>query len=458
MPQNPPPPADIQAERSVLSAILCGHESPAELDQVVKPTEFYDPRHVLVAQCCWDMSADGCEIDAVTVGSRLRTIGKLDAAGGVAYLAELLDEVAAVANVPRYAAIVADKARVRRVQEVARKIVAGGYSADNVDDWVRKAEADFFAATENHTAMNSSEVIGDTVATECANLEESSKTGETPGISIGWRDVDRYMGRLIAGNQYVIAGRPGMGKTAFALGACIQVARHHNQCSIFLSLEMPKPQLALRAISHEGMIDSEILRSGVLKGADWDLVANARMSLHDMPLAIDDTPGLSIAGVRSAITRCLSRLRRRGHDMPLGLVVVDYLQLMKGSQKGGNREAEVSECSRGLKEIAKEFKCAVMPLSQLNRSVESRTDKRPTMADLRESGAIEQDADSIAMLYRDCYYNPNSESNEVEVIVRKNRHGGLGTAMLKFVPENTRLYTIERDDGFNDFDSHDYDQ
>lgn len=448
-------PHNIEAEQGVLGAMLLG--DTRAIDEAVTmlvPEDFYRQSHREIYSRMLELQNSGQAIDTITLVNALRTAGKLDDVGGVAYVTTVAASVPTTANIQYHAQIVKDKSRLRRMIEVATGIVAMGYepNTDDVQSLLDKAEADMMAVsqtgnTKDFTSME--EIVGPTVD----KLDKlSSKGGGLLGIPTNILDFDKMTSGLQPSDFIILAARPSMGKTALALNIASEVAlRAHKRMpgkdqkpltvAIF-SLEMSKEQLVNRLICAEASIDSGRLRDGSLSDQDWARIWNRADKLSSSHIYIDDTGGLSSMEVRS-------RARHLKAEKGLDLIIIDYLQLMRGSSRryGGDesRQAEVSEISRSLKALARELQVPIIALSQLSRAVESRTSKRPMLSDLRESGSLEQDADLVAFLYREDYYNPECEHpNVTELIIAKHRNGATGTINLYFEKQFTKFRDMSK--------------
>ena len=433
------PPQDVDAERSVLGAMLIEEDAVAETVALIRPDDFYRPAHARIFEAILSLYERSEPVDEVTLGAQLKTMGQLEAVGGSAYVASLTESVPTAANVGYYAKIVRNRALTRRLITAATAIAGSGYEGQSeIDVLLDQAESKIFEITssrEQRSFVPIKEIVKDAFKL----IESAYDRKETvTGLTTGYTDLDEKTSGLQSGDLIIVAGRPSMGKTAFALGVAQNSAiLTKTPCAVF-SLEMSKEQLVMRMLCSEARIDSQRMRRGMLKDNEWHKLAEAAGRLTEAPVYIDDTGSISILEMRA-------KARRLEAEKGLGLIVVDYLQLMRGRSSNENsREREISEISRGLKALAKELSVPVMALSQLNRSLEQRQDKRPVLSDLRESGAIEQDADVICFVYRDEYYNPESEDRGVaEIIIGKQRNGPTDTVKLKFTREHTRFDNLK---------------
>jgi replicative DNA helicase len=437
-------PHNLDAEASVLGGILLRNELLSQLD-TLEVDDFYDPRHKAVFGAMRNLEAVAKPIDVVTLEAELDKGGKLDAIGGVAYIGELALRVPTPDNVSHYAEIVGDKHAARKLMLASSEIAAQGYEDfGDVRDYLDQAEAKIFEVTQRKE-KSGPERMKDLVKKVFSSLDErfNSPDGIT-GVPTGFTDLDTKTAGLQPTELIILAARPAMGKTSFAMSMVQNAAVGGQWPVLVFSLEMSATQLAERMLCSEARVDSSALRRGQLQRQDMTNLTYAAGTLSKAPILIDDTPALSLRELRARARRFRSNRELFG-DKKTGLVVIDYLQLMRGTtvNKNTNREQEISEISRGLKSLAKELGCPVVALSQLNRSLESRTDKRPQLSDLRESGAIEQDADLILFIYRDEVYNKESDAKGIaEIILGKNRHGAIGTVETRFEGRFTRFENL----------------
>jgi replicative DNA helicase len=441
-------PHNLDAEASILGGILLRNEVLSNLE-LLEPEDFYDPRHKVVFSCVRALESVNKPIDVVTIEEELEKIGKLDAIGGMAFLGELAMRVPTPDNVMHYAAIVQDKHSARKLMLAASEIADKGYDdLGDVRDYLDEAEGKIFLVTQR-TDKSGPEPIKSLIKKVFGSLDERfSSPGGITGVPTGFNDLDNMTAGLQPTELIILAARPAMGKTSFALSLAQNAAISGGWPVLVFSLEMSSTQLAERLLCSEARVDSSALRRGQLQRQDMTNLTYAANTLSKAPILIDDTPALTIREVRARARRFRSNRELFG-DKKAGLIVVDYLQLMRGStqNKNGSREQEISEISRGLKSLAKELNCPVLALSQLNRSLEQRQDKRPMLSDLRESGAIEQDADLIVFIYRDEVYNKESEAKGIaEIILGKNRHGSTGTVETRFEGRFTRFENLARRD------------
>ena len=433
------PPHSAEAEESVLGAVLMSAEATNIALEKLRPDDFYRPVHQSVFSAVVELFDANQPIDAVTVSEAMRRTGALERAGGVGFLTRLIDAVPAASNVEYYSEIVEEHALRRRLMRVAGDI--GGIAAtmdEPIAQVLDRSEAAVFAVSERR--------IGDGLAPidpllgpAIERAEELARRGsEVTGIPTGFRDLDRKLAGLHPMNLLIIAARPGMGKTALALNMAQNVAVGGGPVAIF-SLEMSRDEVVSRMLCASGRIDSQKLRTGRLSETDFTKLSNAASTLYKKPIFVDDSPGMTVTEIRA---KC-RRLRRQPG---LSLVIVDYLQLMQGSG-GENRQQEIAQISRSLKNLARELNVPVIALSQLNRSLEAREDKRPRLSDLRESGSLEQDADVVMFIYRHEYYFPEAQESRgtAEVAIAKHRQGATGRVEMTFLPEFTLFADMGQD-------------
>jgi replicative DNA helicase len=442
------PPHDLDAERAVLSAILCDSGALDQVADVLTPGSFYADAHGAIYEAALAVSAASQPVDLVTVGRWLKDHQRLQAIGGAAYLADVSDATPAIGHVERHAAIVRDLWRLREMISECHRIAAEGYGeVGDVGEWLDAVEARVFRQLTSSTTAGlvpMREVI--TRAFQRIDAD-SRRAGGIAGHPMGLRDLDRAMGGMCPGELIIIAARPGMGKSTLAQRAAIAVAEQGYGVAVF-SMEMPEEQVGARFTFADAGVDGSRARQGRLDSSHWEALTASATRLAALPIAVDSSPYLGPSVIRSRVRRYVAQLRR--HGIELGLVVVDYLQLMSGSEagKGAPREQQIAHCSRALKALALELKVPVVALSQLNRGVESRQDKRPMMSDLRESGAIEQDADAVLLLYRHEYYDrdaPYVMQGVCEVDIAKARSGGTGTSYVHFDGPTTSFGDLSED-------------
>jgi len=433
------PPRNEEAEEALLSAILVDNTALLDVVDLLGPQDFYRTAHGTIFAAMTDLFNRGEPIDLVTVTNALREKGRLEAVGGAAFVARLLNDVLPAANAQHYARIVHDKAVLRRLIEQANAIAKRCYAEQgSAEEIVDFAESALFAVTEKK-ARQSFYPLSKLIDRSIDFLEEKQKNKSlVTGVPTGFTQIDHLTSGLQNADLIILAARPSMGKTALALNIARNAAVEAGVPVAIFSLEMSKEQITLRLLCAEARIDSSKLRSGFFTLEDWERVTEAASTLSSAPIFIDDSPGLTALEVRA-------KARRLKMDKNIGLVVIDYLQLMQGRPGAERRELEISEISRALKSLAKELDLPVLALSQLNRMLEQRTDKRPRLSDLRESGALEQDADVVAFIYRDEVYNPeenNPNRGTAEILLAKQRNGPTGDVRLAFLSAYTRFENL----------------
>lgn len=433
------PPHNHDAEQSVIGAIFLDPQALITASEVLMADDFYRIAHQKIFQTMLKLSDQGKAIDVVTVAEELSAKKEIEDVGGLSYLMELANAVPTAANVVYYAKIVEEKALLRRLIRVATKIVEDGYTReDEVEALLSEAEKKMMEVSSRKNAGDFKHVK-DVLVQTYDNIEQlQTRKGDVTGIPTGFRDLDRITAGFQRNDLIIVAARPSVGKTAFALNVAQSVAVQARENVAIFSLEMGAEQLVMRMLCAEGNIDAQVLRTGALTTEDWGKLTMAMGSLSSSGIFIDDTPGVRVNEIRA-------KCRRLAQEHGLGMILIDYLQLIQGSGRPGeNRQQEVSEISRSLKALARELKVPVIALSQLSRGVEQRQDKRPMMSDLRESGSIEQDADIVAFLYRDDYYDKESESKDmIEIIIAKQRNGPTGTVTLAFKKEFNKFLNID---------------
>jgi replicative DNA helicase len=434
------PPHSVEAEQSVLGGLMLDNEAADKIGDVLGADDFYSDGHRIIYRHIVHLIGDGKPADVVTVSEALASSQKLDYVGGLAYLGALAQNVPTAANIRHYANIVRERSILRQLAATATDIAESafnplGRSAKTVLD---EAEAKVLhIAEQGSRGAQNFQVIGKLLADVVERIEtlyNRDDPSDVTGVPTGFADLDRMTSGFQPGDLIVVAGRPSMGKTALALNIGEHVALNTGMPVAVFSMEMGASQLAMRLIGSVGKLDQHKLRTGRLGPEDWDKLSTALGRLNEAPILIDETPALNAIEVRSRARRLMKQYGK------LGLVIVDYLQLMQATTSGENRATEISEISRAMKSLAKELHVPVVALSQLNRSLEQRPNKRPVMSDLRESGAIEQDADVIVFIYRDEVYNPESQDKgTAEIIIGKQRNGPIGTIRLTFLGEYTRF-------------------
>lgn len=436
------PPHDLVAEQSVLGAVFIAPDTIISLADELTPDDFYKPANKIVFKTMLSLFKKGEPIDATTMVSALTNQGQIKEIGGLNYVVELVNSTPTSKNVEHYAKLVKEKATLRRVIADLSDSLSSAYQGDvSIGDLIAKTEKSMLDISNKNTGTGFRNVA-DILDTHMQMVETRSQTdGFVTGLSTGFVGLDKITTGLHEGNLIILAARPAMGKTALALNIAKYVATMERKPSIIFSLEMSAEELIERMVASEGMVPGHHLKTGNLSTDEWKRLVQAQSNLYDTPIFVDDTAGIRISEIRS-------KARKLSQEMgSLGIIIIDYLQLITGS-KGENRQQIVSEISRELKILAKDLRVPVIALSQLSRSVEQRQDKRPMLSDLRESGSIEQDADIVAFLYREAYYQKeqadSQESNNVtELILEKNRHGSLGTVKLYFHKEYTKFSSVE---------------
>ena len=457
------PPHDLDAEAAVLSAVLIDSMALDRVLEFLKPEHYYSEAHRRIYEACIELRQAGQPVDIVQVGSWLKNRDRIQQVGGMSYLTEILNCAPAVANIAAYGKTIHEKWRVRQLIATCQRVAAQGYidygDAQVFIDGAEQAVYELSRVSES----SSVEKLISVMKKSFKQLTDAMQRGDRiTGVATGFERYDRLTAGLHPGDLTIVAARPGMGKTSFVLNVAVNVAspkgrelandpnqrwEQEGAGVVVFSLEMPREQLANRMVCSEGKVDVSKVRSGFLGQQDWNRLTQAAAFLGSLPIWIDDSPSLSILELRAKVRRLQAEYDREGEDgrgvRKIGLVVVDYLQLMRGRDGINSREQEISEISRGLKGLAKELKVPVVALSQLNRAVETRSEKskRPQISDLRESGAIEQDADNICFIYRDDYYNKegSTEPNIAELIIAKQRNGPTGTVKVRFEREYTRF-------------------
>lgn len=434
------PPQNVDAEMSLLGAVLIDEEVLADITEHVKPKDFYDKRHAVIYDAMMRLYEKNKPVDLLTLTDELKRKKEIDEIGGSAYLTELTNYVPTAAHAESYAEIVAQKAVRRRLIKASGEISELGYDEETTtQELLQQAEAELFAVSDQSLKQDLTSL--ESILTESFDrLEELHRNkGQLRGVRTGYRDLDNMTAGLQRSDLIILAARPAMGKTTLVTNLMYNVATIAKQSVLFFSLEMSKEQLVDRMLADASGVDSWNIRTGNLSDEDFSKLSEAMGEMAEAPIFIDDTPGLSVLEMRT-------KARRAAHDQPLGLIIIDYLQLMQGSGRhDGNRVQEVSEISRGLKLIARELNVPVIALSQLSRTVENRSPQIPQLADLRESGSIEQDADIVMFIYREAYYNPDTErENITDLIIAKHRNGPVGKVELYFHPERLRFMSLDR--------------
>ena len=438
------PPHSLEAEQSVLGGLMLDNSSWDTVSERLVADDFYRHEHRLTFNAMAELAESAHPLDVVTLSEALERRDQLESVGGLAYLAELARNTPSASNIRAYADIVRERATLRKLIQASRQIADSAYSPEGrlPDELVNEAERLVFQISESRPKFGGPIGMSQLLTKAVDRIDELfNMKGQMTGISTGFRDLDDMTSGLQPSDLVIIAGRPSMGKTTFAMNLVEHAVVSNDKPVVVFSMEMPAESLMLRMLSSLGRIDQTRVRTGQLEDEDWPRLTSAVNLLKDRQLFIDDTPALSPNELRSRVRRIA---REHGN---IGLVMIDYLQLMQVPGLSENRTAEISEISRSLKGIAKEFNCPVVSLSQLNRSLEQRPNKRPVMSDLRESGAIEQDADVIAFVYRDEVYNTDNPDNKglAELIIGKQRNGPIGTVHMAFIGKYTRFEDLAPD-------------
>lgn len=440
VPAGKVPPQNVDAEMSLLGAVLIDEDVLADISEHVTPKDFYDKRHSLIYDAMMRLFEKHKPVDLLTLTDELKRKKQLEEIGGSAYLTELTNYVPTAAHAETYAEMVAQKAIRRRLIKASSEIAEMGYDEEHsTQELLEQAEAELFSVSDQ--SLKQDLVSLESILTESFDrMEELHRNkGALRGVRTGYRDLDNMTAGLQRSDLIILAARPAMGKTTLVTNLAYNVATIAKQPVLFFSLEMSKEQLVDRMLADASGVDAWNIRTGNLSDDDFSKLSEAMGEMAEAPIYIDDTPGVSVLEMRT-------KARRAAHEQPLGLIIIDYLQLMQGSGRSdGNRVQEVSEISRGLKLLARELNVPVIALSQLSRSVESRSPQIPQLADLRESGSIEQDADIVMFIYREAYYNPDTDrENITDLIIAKHRNGPVGKVELYFHPERLRFMSLDR--------------
>ena len=432
------PPHSIEAEQSVLGSMIMDHDAVIVASEILIASDFYRPDHAQIFAAIMELYTSGNPIDLITIQDKLVQKGVLEQVGGLPYIAELASSVPTSAHIKQYAKIVQEKSTLRKLIKVSSDITAKSFDGDEpLDNIMNFAEKSIFDVLQNKKTEDFTG-IDEIVLTSIEKIEEAHKSkGGITGVETGFIDLDQRTAGLQPSDLILVAARPSMGKTAFSLNI-IQTAGIKNKKSVAVfSLEMSKDQLVSRMLCAEAMIDSQKARTGMLEKDDWDRIAQSIPNITNSRIYIDDTPGINVMDMRA-------KCRRLKMEKGLDLIMIDYLQLMSGVGDGSSRQQEISDISRSLKALAREMNAPVIALSQLSRACEQRQDHRPMLSDLRESGAIEQDADVVMFLYRDEYYHPDTEKKNVgEVIIAKQRNGPTGTVELVWLGQYTKFANMQ---------------
>jgi replicative DNA helicase len=436
------PPQNAEAEASLLGALLIDSDAIVKIADSVSDVDFYDKRHARIYFAINELYNQHRAIDVLTLADQLKNTGYLDSIGGPAYLTELTNFVPTAAHVEQYADIVAQKSLRRRLIAASKEITGLGYDeSKQLRELIEEAETRLFEVSQHHVSQDviSLEAI---LAESFDRLDDLHKDKDKiRGVATGFKDLDNMLAGFQKSDLIILAARPSMGKTALALNFAHNIAVQSHEPVLMFSLEMSKEQLVDRLLSMESGVDAWALRTGNLTDSDFEKIGQAMGTLSEAQIFIDDSPGITVSDLRT-------KARREAHKRPLGLIIVDYLQLMSGGSRygnDGNRVQEISEISRGLKGVARELNVPVLALSQLSRSVESRNPQIPQLADLRESGSIEQDADVVAFIYREDNYNPESDRKGLaDIFIKKHRNGPTGGVELRFESEKQRFRSVDK--------------
>lgn len=435
------PPQSLDAEKSLIGAVLIDDNVLADVSDKLRAADFYDKSHETIYASMMRLYEKHKPVDLLTLSEDLQTKDQLDTVGGSSYLTELTNYVPTAAHATAYADLIRTKAVRRRLIKASGELAELGYDEDkSIEELLGQAEADLFSVSDQSLKQDlvSLESI---LAESFDRIEELHRNkGSLRGVPTGYKDLDAKTAGLQKSDLLILAARPAMGKSTFVSNLAYNVASQQKKAVLFFSLEMSKDQLVDRMLADASGVDAFSIRTGNLTDSDFGKLSDAMGEMAEAPIFIDDTPGMSVLEMRT-------KARREAHNQPLGMIIVDYLQLMQGSGRNNsdNRVQEVSEISRGLKLIARELDVPVIALSQLSRSVESRHPQIPQLADLRESGSIEQDADLVMFLYREDYYNPDTDNQHItDLIIAKHRNGPTGKIQLYFHPERLRFMSLDR--------------
>lgn len=445
------PPHSVEAEQAVIGGLMLDNRRFDEVAEIISAADFYRQDHRLIFGAAERLAGESEPLDVVTLAEFLERAGDIEDAGGLSYLAELAEKTPGAANINAYAVIVRERSTLRQLVEVSGRITDSAFNPQgrNSDEILDEAERNVFRIAESRVKDGTGpQAINPILTKALSRIEELFESGETTtGLTTGFKDLDEWTSGMQPADLLIVAGRPSMGKTSLAMNIVENALITTGAPVLVFSMEMPADALVMRMLSSLGRIDQSRIRSGRLEEDDWPRLTSAVSLLKDKPLYIDDTPALSPTDMRSRARRIA-----RENNGQLGLIMVDYLQLMRVPGNTEGRTAEISEISRSLKGLAKELSCPVLALSQLNRSLEQRPNKRPVNSDLRESGAIEQDADVIMFVYRDEVYNEDSSDKGIaEIIIGKQRNGPIGTVRLAFIGKYTKFEDLARGDYGGDY-------
>jgi replicative DNA helicase len=432
-------PSDIIAEQAVLGSMLVDKDAVISAIEILKSTDFYREDHKEIYEAMMELYGTGSHIDMITLKEQLSLRGTLEKVGNIDYIASLIDNVPTTSNIESYVRIVEEKSTIRQLIKAANDILKMGYSqTEEVDNIIEQTEKRIFDVIQSRNSRGYSSIKEILITTFDMIEKMYQNKNKVSGIESGFVDLDAKISGLNPSDLIIVAARPAMGKSAFVLNIANYVASSTKTPVLVFSLEMSKEQMVNRILCSESEIDSMKLRNADLSSEDWLKLGKASGKLAEVPLYIDDTPGLSAAELRA-------KCRKAKLEKNIGLIIIDYMQLMESKAKSQSRQQEISEISRSLKILAKELSVPVIALSQLSRAAEQRTDHRPMLSDLRESGSIEQDADIVLFLHREDYYNPDTEDKNVaEIIISKNRNGATGTVELAWLSQYTKFANLYR--------------
>ncbi len=435
------PPHDINAERSVIGSMLMDRDAISEVSAILIKDDFYNTQYGIIYDAMVDLYNEGKPVDEIILGEKLREKGAPEEISSLGFLGEILANVPTAAFAKDYAAIVKDKAYLRRLIKLSDGVTARAYeSSEPVDTIMEKAESDIFKLMQSKSGSTEFQPIRNIVVNVISEIEAAAKNkGQINGLRTGFTDLDNMLTGLHGGELLLVAARPAMGKTAFVLNIAHHVATREKVPVVLFSLEMSREQLVTRLVAVDSMVEAKNLKTGDISDSDWTKLIRSADELAGVNVFIDDNSSITIAELR---TKCRKLKQTEG----IGLIIIDYLQLMSSSEKVESRQLFISEVSRSLKALARELNVPVIALSQLNRAVDSRPDHRPVLADLRESGAIEQDADVVMFIYRDDYYNPDTTEKPgvAEIIVAKQRNGATGPVELAWLSKYTKFANLAR--------------
>ncbi|WP_120168928.1 replicative DNA helicase [Thermohalobacter berrensis] len=433
------PPHSLEAEQSVLGSMLLDKDSIITATEMLRSEDFYKEAHNEIFTAIIELHNRNEPVDLITLSEELKKRGTLEAIGGTTYLADLPEGISTTANIKNYCEIVKEKSILRKLIKASNEIISKGYEADqDINNIIELAEKKIFNITQNRTHEGFSSIKNVLMDTFDKIEELFQNKGGLTGVPTGFIDIDNMTSGLQPSDLILVAARPSMGKTAFALNIALNSALKSDASVAIFSLEMSKEQLVQRMLSAESHVEIQKIRNGQLSEEEWPRLVRAMGPLSQAKIFIDDTPGISVAEMKA-------KCRKLKIEHGLDLILIDYLQLMQGDGTTENRQQEISQISRGLKGLAREMDCPVVSLSQLSRAPELRSDHRPILSDLRESGAIEQDADVVMLLYRDEYYHPDTDKKNIgEVIIAKQRNGPTGTVELVWMAQYTKFLNLEK--------------